>query len=159
MPKSSARVIISMKNEDCGEAALIPPVLGRWTATLLSRAAQRMREDFESRIAPLGLRSKHYGALALLQNGPLTQVEIGRNLWVDRTTMVGIIDDLTSLELVAREKHPEDRRAHAVTLTPKGFEILKSATQHVEATETECFGLLSSAERAQLRALLQKMLG
>jgi DNA-binding MarR family transcriptional regulator len=136
----------------------IPPELGRWTATLLSRAAQQMRERFEGRIAPLGLKSKHYGTLILLQNGPLTQVEIGRSLWVDRTTMVGLVDDLMRLGLVERAPHPEDRRAYAVTLTAQGTEVLKTATQAVDATEAECFAPLSSDERQQLRALLLKIL-
>lgn len=139
-------------------AAPIPPVLGRWTATLLSRAAQRLREQFEERIAPLGLRSKHYGALVLLQNGPLTQVEIGRSLWVDRTSMVAIVDDLTRLGLVERARHPEDRRAYAVTLTAQGRVVLEEATGAVEAVEAHCFAPLSAAERAQLRSLLQKIL-
>ena len=140
------------------EAGTIPPELARWTGTLLSRAAQGLRERFESRVAALGLRSKHYGALILLQNGPLTQTEIGRSLWVDRTTMVALIDDLTQLGLVERARHPEDRRAHAVTLTAPGFEALQVATEAVEATEAECFAPLSPAEREQLRALLQKIL-
>ncbi|PQV63530.1 DNA-binding transcriptional regulator, MarR family [Abditibacterium utsteinense] len=147
-----------MRNEADDNSSIIPPVLSRWTATLLSRAAQKMREGFEARVSDLGLRSKHYGALVLLQNGPLTQVEISRSLWVDRTTMVALIDDLTRLELVQRQRHPEDRRAHAVTLTPKGFEVLKLATQAVDATEAECFAPLSVHEREQLRALLQKLL-
>ncbi len=117
-----------------------------------------MRERFEARIADLGLRSKHYGALVLLQGGPLTQVEIGRALWVDRTTMVAIVDDLTRLGLVERARHPEDRRAHAVTLTVQGFEILQVATEAVDATEAECFAPLDDEEREQLRALLQKIL-
>jgi len=75
----------------------LPPALARWTATLLNRAAQKMRETFESRVAHLGLRSKYYGVLALLEDGPLTQIEIGRGLWVDRTTMVTLIDDLERL--------------------------------------------------------------
>jgi DNA-binding MarR family transcriptional regulator len=136
----------------------IPPELGRWTATLLSRAAQRMRERFEGRIAPMGLKSKHYGALILLKNGPLTQVEIGRSLWVDRTTMVGLVDDLMRLGLVERAPHPEDRRAYAVTLTPQGADVLQAATAAVDATEAECFAPLTSDEREQLRALLLKIL-
>lgn len=136
----------------------IPAALSRWTATLLSRAAQQMREGFEERIAELGLKSKHYGTLILLQDGPLTQVEIGRSLWVDRTTIVGLVDDLMHLGLVERARHPEDRRAHAVTLTNRGQEALEQATRMVDKTEAEFFAPLSVDEREQLRALLLKIL-
>jgi len=136
----------------------IPPALGKWTATLLSRAAQRLRDRFEERVADLGLRSKQYGVLILLQDGPLTQIEIARSLEVDRTTMVSLIDDLVRLELVERALHPEDRRAHAVTLTAKGREILEVATRAVDEVEAECLAPLSPAERTQLRLLLQKII-
>ncbi len=140
------------------EYAAIPPVLGRWTATLLSRVAQRMRDRFESQVAELGLRSKHYGVLILLQDEPLTQIEIARSLEVDRTTMVSLVDDLARLELVERALHPDDRRAYAVTLTAKGRDVLQLATRAVDEVEAECLAPLSVEERAQLRALLQKIL-
>jgi DNA-binding MarR family transcriptional regulator len=136
----------------------LPPALARWTATLLSRAAQKMRQGFESRVAHLGLRSKHYGVLALLEERPLTQIEIGRGLWVDRTTMVTLIDELESLGMVERERYPGDRRAYAVTLTEKGRKILREATEFVDANEAEFFAALSKPEREQLRALLAKLL-
>jgi DNA-binding MarR family transcriptional regulator len=142
---------------ECGDCT-IPPVLRRWTATLLSRSAHRLRAKFESRVEPMGLRSKHYGVLILLQDGPMTQVEIGRNLWVDRTTMVAIIDDMTRLNFVERARHPDDRRAYAVTLTQSGREALKQAIQTVNEVEAEVFAPLSMEEREQLRILLQKIL-
>lgn len=141
-----------------GERASLPPALSRLTATLLSRSAQKMRELFECRIAHLGLRSKHYGVLVLLQEEPLTQVEIGRGLWVDRTTMVSLIDELEHLGLVERGRHPADRRAYAVTLTELGRRVLEEATGIVEASETEFFASLEPVEREQLRALLNKLL-
>lgn len=136
----------------------IPASLGRWTATLLSRVAQRMRDRFEEKVVALGLRSKHYGVLILLQNEPLTQIEIARNLEVDRTTMVSLIDDLARLELVERALHPDDRRAYAITLTEKGRQVLGVATRAVDEVEAECFAPLTRAEQKQLRELLQKIL-
>ncbi len=144
--------------ENSVQPTAIPPALGKWTATLLSRAAQRLRDRFEERVADLGLRSKQYGVLILLQDEPLTQIEIARSLEVDRTTMVSLIDDLVRLELVERAPHPEDRRAHAVTLTAKGREVLEVATRAVDEVEAECLAPLSPAERTQLRHLLQQII-
>jgi DNA-binding MarR family transcriptional regulator len=156
-PRPAARRRERTATEAMGDG-LLPPALSRWTATLLSRAAQKMRESFESRVAHLGLRSKHYGVLALLEDGPQTQVEIGRGLWVDRTTMVLLIDDLERQGLVGRERHPGDRRAYAVTLTAAGREVLREATEVVDATEAEFFATLTAPEREQLRTLLGKLL-
>ena len=138
--------------------AILPPSLARWTASVLSRVAQQMRERFETRVAHLGLRNKHYGVLIVLQDGPLTQTEISRSVAVDRTSMVGLIDELDRLGLVERARHPQDRRAHAVTLTEQGREALRLTTAAVDATEAECFAALSPGEQKQLRALLLKLL-
>jgi len=134
------------------------PALGRWTAPALRRVAQKLGERFECRVSQLGLRAKHYGVLLLLKDGPLTQVEIGRWLWIDRTTMVALVDDLVRLALVERGRHPEDRRCHAVSLTEHGRRVLEVAEREVDATEAECFAPLSLDERRQLKALLTKLL-
>ncbi len=117
-----------------------------------------MRERFESRVAHLGLRSKHYGVLLLLREGARSQAEIGRGARVDRTTMVALIDELERLGLVERARHAEDRRAHAVTLTARGRQVEREASQAVDSTEAECFAPLAPEEREQLRALLSKLL-
>lgn len=134
------------------------PALARWTAPLLRRVSLKMGERFECRVSQLGLRSKHYGVLLLLKDGPLTQVEIGRWLWIDRTTMVALVDDLVRLALVERGRHPEDRRCHAVSLTEHGRRILDVAEREVDETEAECFAPLTQDERRQLKALLTKLL-
>lgn len=126
---------------------------------MLSRAAQQMRDRFEAALAPLGLRAKHYGLLLLLQNsGPAPQVDLGRQLWVDRTTMVALVDDLEKQGFVARDRHPDDRRAHAVTITETGRRVLEKAVVVADAMEQTWLAPLSPAEREQLRDLLRRLL-
>ena len=137
---------------------VVPPALAEWTAPLLSRAALRIRARFEEKLAPLGLRAKHFGMLMLLENGPRSQVEIGRDLLVDRTTMVALVDELVALGLVERGRDPQDRRAHAVTITAQGREVLPRAAETARATERECLAALSDVEQRQLRALLARLL-
>ena len=123
----------------------------------MGRAAQRFRESFEARLSDLDLKSKHYGILIALQDGPLTQTELSRALWIDRTTMVAMIDELARLELVERAAHPEDRRAHAVTLTSKGAAVQRAAALAADEVEAEFFAALGEKERAKLRELLEKI--
>lgn len=136
----------------------VPPLLAEWTAPLLSRAALKIRARFEENLAPLGLRAKHFGVLTLLQNGPRSQVEIGRDLLVDRTTMVALVDELVQRGLVERGRHPQDRRAHAVTLTEQGREMLPQAAAIAHQTERDCLAALDADEQKQLRALLARLM-
>lgn len=124
----------------------------------MNRAAGRLRARFDELVTPLGIRAKHYGVLALLRDEPLTQIEMARILWIDRTTMVALVDELEQLQFVGRARHPADRRAYAVTLTEQGREVLCAATQAADTAEEEYFAHLSVAEREQLRTLLIKVL-
>ena len=64
------------------------------------------------------------------------------------------IDDLESRGLVQRTRHPKDRRAHAVSLSPAAKETVAQARERVQAGEAELLAPLSPAESEQLHAFL-----
>jgi DNA-binding MarR family transcriptional regulator len=132
-------------------------LLGRM-GFLLNKAAQKIREAYEEQLAPLGLIGKHYGVLSVLEEkGTITQQEIGKCVYIDRTTIVGILDDLEKLGYVERKEHPTDRRSHAVYLTSKGREILPKAHQLGLAVEKRFLETLSAKEQKELRRLLRQL--
>ncbi len=136
----------------------VPEPLLRWTGTLLNRSAQKVRDLFEGRMSGSGLKSKHYSALILLEDGAKTQVELGRMLWVDRTSMVALVDELEDSGDAKRERHPDDRRTYLVGLTDQGRATLAKATSIADEVEREIFSALSEAEREQLRRLLTRLI-
>ena len=71
--------------------------------------------------------------------------------------MVTIIDDLERQGLVQRLRHPDDRRAFAVTLTNKARELLPVLDAQGRAQEDEITGPLSADERAALLHQLQRI--
>jgi DNA-binding MarR family transcriptional regulator len=136
----------------------VPEPLLRWTGSLLNRAAQKVRDSFEGRMSGSGLKSKHYSALILLDHTPATQVELGRMLWVDRTSMVTLVDELEASGDVRRERQRGDRRAYSLSLTEQGRETLERARAIADEVEAEIFSGLSPEEREQLRALLARLI-
>ncbi len=140
-----------------GELGLSECLLGR-TGFLLNKSAYRFKEAYEERLGPLGLAAKHYGTLSVLEErGSITQQEIGKCIYVDRTTMVGILDDLEKSGFVERKEHPTDRRSHAVYLTAKGKEVLSKAHHLAAAVEKQFLECLSAKEQKELRGLLRKL--
>lgn len=126
---------------------------------LLIKAADRLRHSFTSYLTSLEIHPKHYGILVLLDGqGPLSQAEIAHQMEVDRALMVQFIDRLEQLELVERLPNPTDRRSYAVTLTRKGQEFLKQATELARTAESEFLTPLSDEERQQLHNLLSRLL-
>ena len=136
----------------------LPPSLAIWTGYLLSRSAQRCRVHFDKLVEPLGIHGRHFSILALLGEGtPLAQVEMSDRLGVDRNTIVLLLDDLEERNLVMRRRDPRDRRAHLVTLTNLGQEVLAQSTEFARRTNDEVLAPLSPEERTQLHALLLRL--
>ncbi len=141
------------------ESAPLPSSLSIWTGYLLGRAARLCRSYFDSLVEPLGIHGRHFGVLAVLGEGKsLAQVEMSERLGVDRNTMVLLLDDLEAGALVTRRRDPRDRRAHLVSLTDAGRAVLTESTALAQRTNDEVFAPLSPEERAQLHALLSRLL-
>jgi len=131
------------------------PKLSLHLGFVLNRATQHMRERFEEALRPLGIKSRHYGALRVISEaGPLPQNVIGEILDCDRNMMVAVVDDLEGLDLARRDVHPLDRRAYAVRLTPAGRRLLEKANAIALQVEAEFLAPLSPRQRKQLHELL-----
>ncbi len=140
--------------------ANIPAFMMDRMGFLLNRSAQRIREMVEEGLRPFGLTGKHLGILAIIQeDGALPQQEIGKCMYVDRSTMVQLIDDLEKSKLVERKDNPEDRRAHSLVLTAKGRETLPKALQLALQAEKEFLqGLVPKDQKELMRILKQLVL-
>ncbi len=127
---------------------------------LLNRAAQWLREAVEAALLPLGLRRRHYAALAVIDaEGPLTQRKLSDRIPIDRVAMVSVINDLEAAALAERQPCPGDRRAHALSLTLKGDEVLRKARAAVDAADAAGLAPLSADERSQLDSLARRLCG
>lgn len=136
----------------------LPPSLSVWTGYLLSRAAQQCRTYFDSLVAPLGIHGRHFSVLAVLGEGlPLSQVEMGERLSIDRNTIVLLLDDLEGHGMVLRTRDPQDRRVHRVTLTEAGREVLEKSTKMAQRTNEEVLTQLTPKERQHLHKLLSRL--
>jgi hypothetical protein len=90
---------------------------------LLSKIGKAATERFAEKIAPLGLRPKHCGVLAL---SPLSQQELARILDLVPSAIVTIVDELKALNAVERVEDPSDRRRYTIELTHRLCEVAKS---------------------------------
>ena len=73
-------------------------------------------------LEPLGLRPRHLVALTVLRGtgGVTGQQELAAELRVDRTNLVGLLNELEAEGLILRRARREDRRRHIVELTAAG---------------------------------------
>ena len=125
---------------------------------LLSQLGAYLADDFQRRLAPLGVDPRTYAVLlALAASDGQSQRQLSAQLGIHRNVMVTLIDTLESQGLVRRLPHPEDRRAFAVTLTDKARDLLPALDEQGRALEDEITGPLFAAERAALLNKLQRI--
>ena len=130
------------------------------SAALLDHLARLMRVRAESALAPVGLRPRHLIALTVLRDhGGSTQQALSTTLQIDRTNLVGLLNDLEREGLIARRRSPEDRRRHIVELTDVGARRLAKAEFALAAVEDEVLCSLDVGERELLYRLLQRATG
>jgi DNA-binding MarR family transcriptional regulator len=139
-------------------APAIPASLASWPGYLLSFIAERATERFERALAPQGVKARHATVLALIDaEGAMSQRELGRRLGIDKSPMVGVIDDLERLGYASRQRSADDRRVQAIHLTAAGRRVLARAIEFAEVENARTFGVLDEDEREQMHALLRRV--
>ncbi len=116
-----------------------------------------MRLRAESALEPLGLRPRHLVALTVLRDheGGTQQALCGM-LEIDRTNLVGLLNELETQGLIERRRSVDDRRRHIVDLTALGSQRLAEAELALAAAEDEILFELDVDERESLHRLLQQ---
>lgn len=122
---------------------------------LVHRAAHRLRSVTGERAEEHGLQLRDYIILSALHLTPnLTQVEVGKTLGLDKTTLMSQLDRLEQRHLVVRRNDPRDRRARIPEITEAGEAVrAEVAADCAEVEEV----VLSNFTQDQVR-LFRRML-
>jgi DNA-binding MarR family transcriptional regulator len=130
---------------------LLPELIGY----RLRLAQQSVFRDFEASVP--GLSPGRVGMLLLIEANPgVTQSRLAHAVSRDRSTMVGVLDQLEAKGLIER-KRGADRRTNGLWLTRTGRVVLTRAKRAIAAHERRVAARLSAAERAQLLKLLARI--
>jgi DNA-binding MarR family transcriptional regulator len=136
----------------------LPPSLTHWPGYLLTFIAEQATERFERAVARYGIRTKHASVLVVIAaEGPMSQRALGSRLAIDKSPMVGLLDDLERLGLAQRRRSDADRRVQAVHLTEKGERVVARVLDIADAENARTFGVLDDAERELLHDLLLRV--
>jgi DNA-binding MarR family transcriptional regulator len=144
-PKQNSR------RSDLLASGLLPGLLGY----RLRLAQQIVFRDFAKSVAELS--PGRVGILLLIDANPgVTQSRLAHAVGLDRSTMVGLVDNLEERRLIERRRG-EDRRTNGLWLTRPGRSLLGRLKKRIELHERRVAARLSLAERVQLIALLEKL--
>src|SRR5262245_53228969 len=114
-------------------------------AALLMRAGRRVQEGEKPILAARGLTMWGYVALSQLarKGAAPTQYTLASAIGYDKTRLIGLLDELESDGLVAREPDPSDRRARIVHITERGREVHQAVVADIRAMEETVLADLS----------------
>ncbi len=136
----------------------LSPALTHWPGYLMTFVAEHVSERFERKLAHEGIRSKHASVLVVIDaEGPMSQRALGRRLRIDKSPMVGLVDDLERTGLAERRRSSSDRRVQAIHLTAKGRAVLKRVIRLADEENERSFSVLDDDERSVLHGLLLRV--
>jgi DNA-binding MarR family transcriptional regulator len=126
---------------------------------LLKRAFHRLSETTESALAAHEIDGREFAVLMVIEeDGPLSQQDVVRELNVDRTTMVALIDGLEHRGLLERRQDPGDRRRNIVQLTAHGRKTVTAARPAVDDARRQFLAPTSDADAERLVHILRAIL-
>lgn len=132
--------------------------LRRLPSWLFSQLALRGARLTAEVLGTTSLRSD-FALLAGLETfGPLSQAELGRRLGMDRSDVVGVLNQLERDHYVRREPDLSDRRRNTIHLTPRGQARLEHLEREFDRVQATLLQGLSRDEHDQLLRLLHRLL-
>ena len=127
---------------------------------LLHRAAQRMRAVTGEQAEKHGIQLRDYIVLSALDKTPnLTQVELGRVLGLDRTTLMTQLDRLERMGLVVRRSDPRDRRTRIPEITGAGNALRAKVASACDSAEAAALNSFSPDQVQIFRRMLFDIIG
>ena len=112
----------------------------------------------EQQVTGFGSAPRYFGMLKLIEANPgIPQTRLAEAIFLDRSSLVPILETLTREGWVERRPTPQDRRVRRVFLTSAGQSRLAGLEREVVRHESMVTDGLSKADKAQLLALLGRV--
>jgi DNA-binding MarR family transcriptional regulator len=133
----------------------VPPPVD--LSLLLNQAAYALANRLTAALSELDTSVRAYCVLAKAAEAELTQVQLARAAWMDKTTLVVTLDELERRGLAERRVAPSDRRVRVITLTDAGRALLARADAVVAAAYDEVLAGVDAAERETFLGVLSRL--
>ncbi|CAD5991329.1 MarR family winged helix-turn-helix transcriptional regulator [Agreia sp. COWG] len=123
---------------------------------LMHRASEVLRGDFDAVAKAAGLADlRDWLVLSVVTDGiPRTQLEIARQLGIDKTTLIAVLDRLEGHGFIVRSASTTDRRVRIPEATKAGAAIFERVTLKRDAALADRLAGVPESEQQALRSAL-----
>ena len=95
--------------------------------------------------------------LALGERPTRTQAALAAAIGADKTRIIEVLDELQDRGLIGRRRDPADRRAHLLSITPRGVRLRESVQRGIQQREERLLARLPPGDRAAFLRALQAL--
>lgn len=128
------------------------------TAKDISTLYRKMNMNVNAKLAPMGLSSaKAMFLFCLYDHKSMSQVEICRDLDMDKSTVAKMLVRLEKDGLVTKTVHPDDVRAFQVRLTDRAIALVPRAREIQEEWLSQITSGLTDLEKRNFFELIEKV--
>jgi len=124
---------------------------------LLNQAAYAVTTRLGAALAAIDVSVKVYCVLKKGVEGDFTQAQLAERAWMDKTTMVNVLDEMEQGGLASRTMSPADRRVRVVAISAKGRSLLVRADALVQATYDDVLNTLSLTHKSEFLSALSHL--
>ncbi|WP_242151438.1 MarR family winged helix-turn-helix transcriptional regulator [Sphingomonas sp. BAUL-RG-20F-R05-02] len=132
--------------------------LGNFIGFRLRRIQNQLSGAFSTQSVAIGLRPGEFSALAIISANPgLSQAKLSREVGLDKSAAVAVVDDLERLGMAERRRSPDDRRRHALYTTDVGEAALVKLFARLADVEQDVLNVLGPHDLQVLSGLLDRV--
>jgi len=132
--------------------------LGDFIGFRLRRIQNQLSSAFAAQSVDLGLRPGEFSALAIISANPgLSQAKLAREVGLDKSAAVTVVDDLERLGYAERRRSPNDRRRHALYTRRAGEAALEQMFTSLKLVEQDVLNALGTRDKQVLSELLDRL--
>lgn len=125
---------------------------------LLSKTQQIVFQQFKASLAKYDVTPVQYGVLKCLwhQDGQ-NPSQIAGSLFLDTSTVTGILDRMENKGMIKRIADPNDRRSIKVVLTEQGRQLEEPVTKVIDEENKKVLCALNEEEQVKLMEYLNRI--
>ncbi len=138
--------------------ARVAQELSESSAFLLARLGMDVKTKAIARLEQAGYELYDYSVLAILAEGDReTQSAIADTLGLDPSRLVALLDSLEKRGLIVRQRDPNDRRRHVISITADGKRTHAQLRELTREIEAQFFAPLDPERRKLFHELLMEL--
>lgn len=125
---------------------------------ILTKTQNAVFSQFKNTLAPLGVTPAQYAVLKCLwDNESLSPTQLAQTLFLEASTITGIITRMEDKNLVERHYSLTDRRVVSVHATALGKSLQGDVEKAIDEANKDVLGVLTKSEISKVKQLLNRI--